>query len=87
MAYFKFVKAIQTNQPIDVYNFGKMKRDFTYVEDVVEGISRLIPSIPAKNKDWDAMNPDPSSSFAPYKVYNIGNSNPVKLLDFIKIHY
>lgn len=84
MALFLFTKAILEGRAIDVYNFGKMRRDFTYVDDVVEGISRLIPTVPTKNEDWDAMNPDPSSSFAPYKVYNIGNSNPVELMDYIK---
>lgn len=84
MALFLFTKAILEGRAIDVYNFGKMRRDFTYVEDVVEGIFRLIPTIPTKNEKWDAMNPDPSSSFAPYKVFNIGNSNPVELMDYIK---
>ncbi|MEL6557238.1 MAG: NAD-dependent epimerase [Bacteroidota bacterium] len=84
MALFLFTKAILEGRAIDVYNFGKMRRDFTYVDDVVEGISRLIPTVPTKNEEWDAMNPDPSSSFAPYKVYNIGNSNPVELMDYIK---
>ncbi len=84
MALFLFTKAILEGKPIDVYNYGKMKRDFTYVGDVVEGISRLLPSIPLANKEWDPMRPDPSSSFAPYKVFNIGNSNPVELMDYIK---
>ncbi|MEL7149049.1 MAG: NAD-dependent epimerase/dehydratase family protein, partial [Bacteroidota bacterium] len=83
MALFLFTKAILEGRAIDVYNFGKMKRDFTYVEDVVEGISRLIPHIPQAREDWDAMDPDPSSSFAPYKVYNIGNNQPVELMDYI----
>lgn len=84
MALFLFTKAILEGRSIDVYNFGKMRRDFTYVDDVVEGIFRLIPTVPQKNEEWDAMNPDPSSSFAPYKVYNIGNSSPVELMDYIK---
>ncbi|MGB3466878.1 MAG: NAD-dependent epimerase, partial [Cyclobacteriaceae bacterium] len=84
MALFLFTKAILEGRSIDVYNFGKMRRDFTYVEDVVEGIFRLIPTIPVKNEEWDALQPDPSSSFAPYKVYNIGNSSPVELMDYIK---
>lgn len=84
MALFLFTKAILEGRSIDVYNFGKMRRDFTYVDDVVEGISRLIPTIPTKNEEWDGMSPDPSTSFAPYKVFNIGNSNPVELMDYIK---
>jgi len=84
MALFLFTKAILEGKPIDVYNYGKMKRDFTYVGDVVEGISRLLRVVPEGNKDWDAMSPDPSSSFAPYKVFNIGNNSPVELMDYIK---
>ena len=83
MALFLFTKAILEGRSIDVYNFGKMKRDFTYVDDVVEGISRLIPHVPSPSEQWDAMNPDPSSSFAPYRVYNIGNNSPVELMDYI----
>ena len=62
-----------------------MKRDFTYVDDIVEGIVRLIPRPPAENKNWDAANPDPSSSFAPYRIFNIGNNEPVELLQFIEV--
>ena len=84
MALFLFTKAILENRAIDVYNFGKMKRDFTYVDDVVEGIFRLIPHVPDSSQKWDPMTPDPSSSFAPYRVYNIGNNQPVELMDYIK---
>jgi UDP-glucuronate 4-epimerase len=84
MALFKFTKAILENKPIDVYNNGDMERDFTYIDDIVEGISRIIKSVPKGNKKWTGINPDPSSSKAPFKVYNIGNNKPVKLLDFIK---
>jgi len=85
MAYFSFTKAIIEGTPIPVFNNGDMQRDFTYIDDIVEGIIRLIPRPPAENKDWDRKIADPSSSFAPYKIYNIGNNNPVKLMDMIDI--
>ena len=85
MAAFLFTKAIMENKPIDVYNFGNMKRDFTYVTDIVEGIFRLIKKIPFPNNKWNGEKPDPSSSFAPYKLYNIGNNHPVELSNFIEI--
>jgi UDP-glucuronate 4-epimerase len=85
MALFLFTKAILAGQPIDVFNEGKMLRDFTYVDDIVEGIVRLIPSIPKGNLKWSGEKPDPASSFAPYKIYNIGNNNPVELLHFIEV--
>lgn len=84
MALFLFTKAILEGKPIDVYNHGQMKRDFTYVDDIVEGIYRLITHIPEPNTTWDAKNPDPSSSTAPYKVFNIGNNQPVELNYFIE---
>ena len=84
MALFLFTKAIFEGRPIDVFNHGEMKRDFTYIDDIVEGVVRVIDHIPAGNNQWSAINPDPSSSSAPYKVYNIGNSNPVRLMDFIE---
>ncbi len=85
MALFLFTKAILEGRPIDVYNNGKMKRDFTYVDDIVEAIARLIPKVPAGDPEWSGMAPDPSSSFAPYRVYNIGNNKPVELLRFIEV--
>ncbi len=85
MALFLFTKAIVEGKPIDVFNNGKMKRDFTYVDDIVESIERLIPKAPIPDKNWSGMTPDPSSSFAPYRVYNIGNNEPVELLRFIEI--
>ncbi|KWT82963.1 NAD-dependent epimerase [Candidatus Magnetominusculus xianensis] len=85
MALFLFIKAILEDRPIDVFNYGDMRRDFTYIDDIVEGVFRLIERIPAPNPEWDAQNPDPSSSYAPYKLYNIGNNNPVGLLKFIEI--
>lgn len=85
MALFLFTKAIIEGKPIDVYNHGKMKRDFTYVDDIVEAISRLIPKIPQPDPEWSGLKPDPASSFAPYRVYNIGNNKPVELLRFIEV--
>lgn len=85
MALFIFTKAILTNQPINVFNHGKMRRDFTYVDDLVESITRLIPKIATPNKDWSGLHPDPASSFAPFKIYNVGNSNTVELIRFIEI--
>ena len=83
MALFLFTKAILEDKPIDVYNYGNMQRDFTYVDDIVEGLLRVIDNPPKGNPNWSGKNPDPSSSKAPYKIYNIGNNNPVKLMDFI----
>jgi UDP-glucuronate 4-epimerase len=84
MALFLFTKAILENRPIDVFNNGRMKRDFTYIDDIIEGMARVIERIPQPNPHWHGDAPDPSSSPAPYKLYNIGNNNPVLLLDFIK---
>jgi len=83
MALFVFTKAILENRPIDVYNEGKMTRDFTYIDDIVEGVVRVANTIPEPNPLWQGDRPDPASSFAPYRIYNIGNNNPVGLLDFI----
>jgi UDP-glucuronate 4-epimerase len=85
MALFIFTKSILEGKPIDVYNGGKMKRDFTYVDDITEAIVRLINRPPIPNSHWDGFHPDPSSSFAPYKIFNIGNNQPVELLRFINI--
>ncbi|PIB37120.1 hypothetical protein BFP72_17765 [Reichenbachiella sp. 5M10] len=84
MALFLFTKAILAGEEINVFNEGKMLRDFTYVGDIVEGISRLLKSPVEINRDWDGKNPDPSSSYAPYRLYNIGNNDPVELMDFIR---
>lgn len=81
MAYFLFTKAMLAGDPIKVFNFGKMKRDFTYINDIVEGVVRVLDKVPVANPDWH--DGDPSSSKAPYKVYNIGNNNPVELGEFI----
>lgn len=85
MALFLFTKAILNNEPINVFNNGNMSRDFTYVDDIVEGITRVNDNPPQGNADWNGNDPDPSSAKAPYKVYNIGNNNPVKLMDFVEI--
>jgi UDP-glucuronate 4-epimerase len=85
MAYYSFTKDIIEENSIKVFNNGDMRRDFTYIDDIVEGIVRLLDKPPKSNSDWDRFNPDPSSSYAPYKVYNIGNHNPVKLMDFINV--
>lgn len=84
MALFLFTKAALEDKPIKVFNYGEMLRDFTYVDDIVEGITRVIDNPAESNQAWSGKNPDPSSSSAPYKVYNIGNNNPVKLMDFIE---
>ena len=84
MAYFKFTKAILANKPIDIYNYGKMKRDFTYIDDIIEALVKVIDKIPEPNINWSGEQPDPSSSLAPYRLYNIGNNNPVKLMDYIE---
>lgn len=84
MALFKFTKAIINDETIDVYNHGNMLRDFTYVDDIVEAITRLVNKPAKPNPDWSGDNPDPSSSYAPYKIYNIGNNSPFKLMEFIE---
>ena len=83
MAYFSFTKDILAGKPIKVFNHGKMERDFTYIDDIVEGIVKLIDKAPVANKEWDESKDDLSTSFAPYKIYNIGNNNPVQLMRFI----
>ena len=83
MAYFSFTKDIIEGNPIKVYNHGQMERDFTYIDDIVEAIIKLIDMPPIGNKDWDESKDSISESFAPYKIYNIGNNNPVSLMRFI----
>jgi UDP-glucuronate 4-epimerase len=85
MALFLFTKAILEDRPIDLYNEGRMKRDFTYIDDIVEGIVRVIDRVPAPNPVWNGNQSDPATSKAPYKLYNIGNNNPVELLHFIEV--
>jgi UDP-glucuronate 4-epimerase len=84
MALFLFTRTILDHQAIDVYNQGNMQRDFTYIDDIVEGIYRVSARIPAPDPAWRADRPDPASSFAPYRIYNIGNNSPVELLYFIE---
>ncbi|TSD67001.1 NAD-dependent epimerase [Inquilinus sp. KBS0705] len=84
MAYFLFADAILNGKPIKVFNHGKMKRDFTYVDDIVTGIINVMNKPAEPDENWDAKNPDPSRSTAPYRIYNIGNNTPVELMDFIK---
>ena len=83
MVLFKFTKAILQDQPIEVYNFGNAKRDFTYVDDIVEGVIRVMKRIPGPDPGWSGDNPDPASSCTNYRLYNIGNNNPVDLMRFI----
>ena len=84
MALFKFTKAILEDKPIDVFNYGKHRRDFTYIDDIVEGIVRTLDHTAQPNPEWDGKKPDPATSKAPWRVYNIGNQNPVELLDYIQ---
>ncbi len=84
MALFLFTKAILEGEAIDVFNHGQMLRDFTYIDDIVEGIVRVLDNVAQPNPTWSGLSPDPHSSKAPYKIYNIGNNNPVKLMDFIE---
>ena len=84
MALFLFTDAILHGRPIDVYNRGAMKRDFTYIDDIIEGIVRVMELIPEPNTNWSGDSPDPGTSFASYKIYNIGNNNPVELMRFIE---
>lgn len=85
MAYFSFTQNIVAGKPIKIFNNGKMKRDFTYIDDIVEGITRVIGNPPVKNENWSAATQGISSSWAPYKIYNIGNNHPVELMKFIEI--
>lgn len=84
MALFMFTKAILNGDPINVFNHGNMMRDFTYIDDIVNGIFKVSNKVPTPNMEWSGLSPDPGTSMAPWKIYNIGNSNPVKLMDFIK---
>ncbi|HHM04795.1 MAG TPA: NAD-dependent epimerase [Gammaproteobacteria bacterium] len=84
MALFKFTKAILAGQPIDVFNHGRHKRDFTYIDDIVEGVIRTLDRIPEPNPEWNGDRPDSATSYAPYRLYNIGNNQPVELMHFIE---
>jgi UDP-glucuronate 4-epimerase len=83
MAMFLFIKAMLEDRPIDVFNGGDMQRDFTYIDDIVEGLVRVVDTPAASDPTWDGMDPDPGTSRAPYRVYNIGNSDPVELMTVI----
>jgi UDP-glucuronate 4-epimerase len=85
MALFLFTRAILAGEPIDVFNYGNMRRDFTYIDDIVEGVVRVMAAIPAGDSSWRGDAPDPGTSYSPYRLYNIGNNNPVALLGFIEI--
>jgi len=84
MALFLFTKAILAGEPIQVFNYGKMRRDFTYIDDIVEGVVRVTDRIAVSNPDWDGATPDPGTSAAPYRLYNIGNNQPVELMYLIE---
>lgn len=85
MALFLFTRAIMENRPIDVFNNGNMERDFTYIDDIVEGVYRVINRIPQGDEGWSGDSPDPATSYCPYRIYNIGNSNKEKLLRYIEV--
>ncbi len=85
MALFLFTKAILEDRPINVFNNGNMERDFTYVDDIVEGVYRVIHKVPQGNPDWSGDAPDPATSYCPYRVYNIGNNNKEKLMHYIEV--
>ena len=85
MALFLFTKAIIEGEPINIFNHGRMRRDFTYIDDIVDGIARTTENIAAPNDKWSAAEPDPGTSSAPYRIYNIGNNTPVELSYFIEV--
>ncbi len=85
MALFLFTKNILAGKPIDVFNYGNHRRDFTYIDDIVEGVIRTLDHLPEKNESWDSNAPDSASSFAPYRLYNIGNNAPVELSHYIEV--
>ncbi|MBL08922.1 MAG: capsular biosynthesis protein CpsI [Acidiferrobacteraceae bacterium] len=84
MALFKFTKAISLGEKISVFNYGKHSRDFTYIDDIVEGVIRVLDKPATSNPNWSGDNPDPGTSTAPWRIYNIGNNSPVELLDYIR---
>lgn len=85
MALFLFTRAILENRPIDVFNHGNMERDFTYIDDIVEGVCRVIQKVPQGDETWQSDAPDPATSYCPYRVYNIGNNNKEKLMHYIEV--
>jgi len=85
MALFKFTRQILSGEPIDVFNYGNHRRDFTYVDDIVEGVVRVMDHIPSPNQAWDGRQPDPATSQGPWRVYNIGNNRPIELMRYIEV--
>ncbi|TAN39787.1 MAG: NAD-dependent epimerase [Nitrospirae bacterium] len=85
MAYFLFTRAILDGKPIEVFNHGRMQRDFTYIDDIIEGVVRVLDRVPGPDRDWSGKAPDAATSYAPYRLYNIGNNNPVELMRFIGV--
>ncbi len=85
MALFQFTRNILAGKPIDVFNYGNHRRDFTYVDDIVQGVIRVTDRIATANAGWDSTNPDPGTSAAPYRIYNIGNQQPVELMRYIEV--
>ncbi len=85
MALFLFTRAILEGKPIKVFNFGKMQRDFTYIDDIIEGVVKVMEKPPEPNPNWSGEHPDPATSYAPYRIYNIGNNQPVQLMEFIEV--
>ena len=85
MALFMFTKAMLAGEPINVFNHGKMERDFTYIDDIVEGVCRVIFKVPEADPEWSGLVPDPATSYCPYRVYNIGNNNKEQLLRYIEV--
>ena len=85
MALFKFTRAILAGEPIDVFNYGKHRRDFTYIDDIVEGVIRVLDRVPQGNPSWSGDQPDPATARAPYRLYNIGNHKPVELMEYIAV--
>ena len=85
MAYFKFTQNILAGKPIDVFNNGNHQRDFTYIDDIVEGVVRVLDKLPEPNPEWSGDSPDSATSTAPYRLYNMGNNNPVELMHYIEV--
>ena len=85
MALFMFTRNILEDKPIDVFNHGNHRRDFTYIDDIVEGVIRVLDKVPEPNPDWSGDNPDSATSSAPYRLYNIGNNQPVELMHYIEV--
>ena len=85
MSLFIFTRNILEGKPIDVFNYGKHRRDFTYIDDITTGVVRVVDNIPRSNTEWNGDRPDPGTSSAPYRIYNIGNHNPVELMRFIEL--